>query len=51
MWKLTATQEREKLAVGPECPYFKTDYTFARIVREGKQISGIIGPGGELYEK
>lgn len=51
IWKLTATQEREKLAVGPECPYFKAGYTFARIVREGSQMSGIIGPCGELYEK
>lgn len=50
-WKLTATQDGEKLAVAPECPYFKTGYTLARIVREGSHISGIIGPGGELYKK
>lgn len=51
-WKLTATPDRTKLSVGPESPYFKDGYyTVAEVVWDGGRVSGIYGPGHELFQK
>jgi len=50
-WTLTATPERTKLAVGPECPYFNAGYNTATVVWAGDGVLGIHGPNNQLYEK
>lgn len=50
-WKLTATPEKTKLTVGPECIYFKEGYKVAEVVWDGGRVSGIYGPGHELFKK
>jgi hypothetical protein len=50
-WRLTVTQERTKLLVGPDCTYFEKGYTVATVVWEGNQVSGLVGPNGEFYKK
>lgn len=57
-WKLTATSDKTKLNVGQECPYYdfndgtsQTQYRQATVVWTGSQVSGIIGPWNELYDK
>jgi|688.fasta_scaffold170074_1 hypothetical protein len=57
-WTLTITSDKTKLNVGQECPYYNFDdgqskiqYRQATVVWTGSQVSGIIGPENQLYDK
>jgi hypothetical protein len=57
-WTLTTTSDNTILNVGADCPYYdfkqgtaSTKYRQAKIVMAGGQITGILGPWGELYTK
>lgn len=57
-WTLKTTSENTMLDVGQECPYYdfddgtsKTRYTQATLVWNGDEVSGILGPWDELYER
>ena len=50
-WTLKTTQNKKILDVGRDCPYFSEGHTSVKVVWDGDQVSGLIGPGNELYEK
>jgi hypothetical protein len=50
-WMLFLTDDKTKLDVGSDCPYFKDGYKQATVVWEGGQVSGLISPFQELYSK
>ncbi len=50
-WTLTMTSEKTKLNVGEDCPYFQEGYKQATVVWKGDQVSGLLGPWNELYQK
>ncbi|NET44765.1 hypothetical protein [Okeania sp. SIO2B3] len=50
-WTLQTTKNREILKVGKDCPYFDDGHTTATVIWDGNQVSGILGPWNELYEK
>ena len=57
-WILKTTFDKTKLEVGQDCPYYnfndgtrQMQYRQATVVWAGSQVSGILGPWNELYEK
>ena len=57
-WTLKTTSDKTKLDVSQDCPYYdfndgtrQTQYRQATVVWAGSQVSGILGPWDELYEK
>ena len=50
-WTLSLTEDKAKLDVGSDCPYFKDGHKQVTIVWERGQVSGLTGPWDELYSK
>ena len=49
-WLLNLTQDRNLLAIGSDCPYFDS-YKSAQVHWEGDVVTGITGPGNNLYKR
>ena len=50
-WRLKTTPNKEILNVERDSPYFSQGHTSVKVVWDGDRVSGLIGPGNELYEK
>jgi hypothetical protein len=50
-WSLFTTPDKDILRVGEDCPYFQDGHKEVTVVWEGSRVSGLRGPGDELYEK
>ncbi len=50
-WTLTTTSDKTTLDVGTDCPYFQQGYQQATVVWNGTQVSELMGPGNEPYQK
>jgi hypothetical protein len=50
-WMLSLIDDKTKLDVGNDCPYFKDGHKQVTVVWEGSQVSGLVGPFDELYSK
>jgi len=50
-WTLYLTEDKTKLDVGRDSPYFKDGHREVTVVWERGQILGLMGPGNELYRK
>ena len=48
-WTLTTTDDKRKLAVGNDCPYFASGHTQVTVFWEGNRVTGLTGPGDDLY--
>ncbi|MEM9164810.1 MAG: hypothetical protein AAGC54_17305, partial [Cyanobacteria bacterium P01_F01_bin.4] len=50
-WTLTPTADKEILSVGQDCPYYNRGYTQATVKWTNGQVTGLLGPGNELYDR
>ena len=49
-WVLSLTPDKNMLAIGSDCPYYK-DYKEAKVIWNGNVVTGITGPDKTVYER
>ena len=50
-WTLTVTDDKSKLDVGSDCPYYSQGYTTANLQWDNGTVKSIMGPGNEPYDR
>ncbi len=52
-WTLTLTDDRTKLAVGRDCPYYNDGHTICTVefTSDGNTVTALLGPGNERYDR